>query len=63
MLPGVGMDEMLVILVVVLILFGSKRLPELARGLGKAMREIRKAAEDVKREIDLTDDFDHKKPV
>jgi sec-independent protein translocase protein TatA len=57
MLPGVGMDEMVVILVLVLILFGSKRLPELARGLGKGMREFRKAAEDVKREMDLTDDF------
>lgn len=57
MLPGVGMDEMVVILVLVLILFGSKRLPELARGLGKGMREFRKAAEDVKREMDLSDDF------
>ncbi len=57
MLPGVGMDEMVVILVLVLLLFGSKRLPELARGLGKGMREFRKAAEDVKREMDLTDDF------
>jgi len=43
--------------VLVLVLFGSKRLPELARGLGKGMREFRKAAEDVKREMDLSDDF------
>lgn len=57
MLPGVGMDEMLVIVVLILILFGSKRLPELARGLGKAMRDFRKAADDVKRELDITDDF------
>ncbi len=57
MLPGVGMDEMLVILVLVLVLFGSKRLPELARGLGKGMRELKKAADDVKKELDITDDF------
>ncbi|OPZ67911.1 MAG: Sec-independent protein translocase protein TatAy [bacterium ADurb.Bin478] len=59
MLPGVGMDEMVVILVVVLVLFGSKRLPELARGLGKGIREFKKAAEDVKREMDISDDFRH----
>lgn len=57
MLPGVGMDEMIVIIVLILILFGSKRLPELARGIGKGMREIKKAADDVKRELDITDDL------
>ncbi|MBN2356718.1 twin-arginine translocase TatA/TatE family subunit [candidate division KSB1 bacterium] len=57
MLPGIGMDEMIVILVLVLILFGSKRLPELARGIGKGMRDLRKAAEEVKRELDITDDL------
>ena len=57
MFPGVGMDEMLVILVLVLVLFGSKQLPELARGLGKAMRELKKATDDVKRELDVTDEF------
>jgi len=43
MLPGVGLDEMFVILLVALILFGSKQLPELARGLGKGLRELKKA--------------------
>jgi sec-independent protein translocase protein TatA len=57
MMPGVGMDEMIVIIVLILILFGSKRLPELARGLGKGMRELRKATEEVKKELDITDDF------
>ncbi|RPI00842.1 MAG: twin-arginine translocase TatA/TatE family subunit [Calditrichaeota bacterium] len=55
MFPAVGMSEMLVILLVVLLLFGSKRLPELARGIGKSMREIKKAANDVRREIDIDD--------
>ncbi len=56
MFPAMGMPEMLVIMVVILLLFGAKRLPELARGLGKSIREFKKAAEDVKREIDISDD-------
>ncbi len=57
MFPAMGMQEMMLIMVVVLLLFGSKRLPELARGIGKSMREFRKAAEDVKKEIDISDDI------
>ncbi len=57
MLPGVGMDEMIVILVVVLVLFGSKQLPDLARALGKGMRELKKATEEVKKELDLSDEL------
>jgi len=57
MFPAIGMPEMLVIMIVVLLLFGSKRLPDLARGIGKSMREFKKAAEDVKKEIDISDDI------
>ncbi len=57
MFPGIGMDEMIVILVLVLILFGSKKMPELARSVGKGIRELRKAADEVKRELDITDEF------
>ena len=42
---------MLVSSVVVLVLFGAKKIPELAKGLGKGMREFKKATEDIKREI------------
>lgn len=56
MFPALGMPEMFVIMVVILLLFGAKRLPELARGLGKSIKEFKKAADDVKREIDITDD-------
>jgi sec-independent protein translocase protein TatA len=48
------MPELIVIFVVVLLLFGSKRLPELARGLGKGMREFKKAANDIKNELDTS---------
>ena len=43
--------EWLIIFLVVLLLFGSKKLPELARGLGKSMQEFRKAREDFESEI------------
>ena len=41
----------MLVLVVVIILFGPKKLPELAKGLGKGMREFRKASSDVSRSI------------
>lgn len=56
MFPSLGIQETFVIMVVILLLFGAKRLPDLAKGLGKTIREVRKAAEDVRKEIDITDD-------
>ena len=49
-----GMQELLLILVIVLVLFGAKRLPELARGLGQSMNEFRKAKDEFEREIHKT---------
>jgi sec-independent protein translocase protein TatA len=46
-----GGTEMMLILVVVLIFFGGEKMPAFARGLGKAIREIRKAAGDVEQEF------------
>jgi sec-independent protein translocase protein TatA len=45
---GLGMSELLVIMLVVLLLFGAKNLPEMAKSLGKSMREFRKAANEIK---------------
>ena len=42
---------MIMIFVVILLLFGAKKLPELARGIGKSMGEFKKAREDFEREI------------
>lgn len=50
---SIGMPELIVIFLVVLLLFGSKRLPELARGLGKGIREFKKATSDLKSELDV----------
>ena len=41
-----GGQEMIVILVIILLLFGAKRLPELAKGLGKSIREFKKATNE-----------------
>ncbi len=45
---GIGMTELMVILVVALIVFGPTRLPELARSLGRAMGEFRRASTDLR---------------
>lgn len=49
---GISMGEVVLIFLVVLMLFGSKKIPDLARSLGKGMNEFRKATEDIKREFE-----------
>ncbi|MGD8923258.1 MAG: twin-arginine translocase TatA/TatE family subunit [Candidatus Zixiibacteriota bacterium] len=48
---GMGPWELLVIFVVILLLFGAKRLPEIAQGMGKGIREFKKAMKDTTDEI------------
>ena len=50
---GLGMPEILLILAIALIVIGPKRLPELAKTLGRAMGEFKRSAQDLKRSIDL----------
>ena len=47
MFNGLGAPELIIILVIVLLLFGAKRLPEMARSLGKSSKEFKKGMEDV----------------
>ena len=54
---NLGMGEITVILVLLLLFVGPSKLPELASGLGKMIRQIRKATSDVKNEIVLDDSF------
>ena len=49
---GIGMPELVVTLVVALIVLGPKRLPEAARGLGKAFAELRRATSGITEELD-----------
>lgn len=44
-------QEIMVILVIVVMLFGANKIPEIARGLGKGMRQIKDATNDIKKEI------------
>src|SRR2546430_2475749 len=50
-IDSVGGPEMMLVFVIVLILFGGKKLPEFARGLGKSVREFKKAAAGVEEEF------------
>lgn len=58
---GLGMQEILLILVVALVVIGPKRLPDIARALGKAMREFRHATDDLRQNLDInTPDLESK---
>jgi sec-independent protein translocase protein TatA len=50
-LQSLGPLEIFVVVFVILLLFGAKKLPELARGMGKAMKEFKKATKDVEDDI------------
>ena len=51
MFGNIGMGELLVILVLALLLFGAKRLPEIAKGIGKAVRFFREGVRDITSDI------------
>ena len=54
MFNGLGATEFIIIAVFILVFFGAKRIPELARGLGQGIKEFRQASKDIKREIEET---------
>ena len=47
-----GGMEILIVLMVILLFFGAKRIPELARGIGQGMNEFRKASDQIKEELE-----------
>jgi sec-independent protein translocase protein TatA len=51
---GIGMPELIVILVIALIVIGPHKLPDLAKSLGKGLAEFRRATEDFKRNVEET---------
>ena len=51
-MPNIGWQELVLVLVVVLIIFGPKRLPELGRSLGRGIREFRKATSELHETVD-----------
>lgn len=64
MFGNIGTGEILLIVLFILIFFGAKKIPELAQGLGKGIREFRKAArevqEDVEKEVKKIDEPEKK---
>ena len=51
---GIGMPELLIILVIILIIFGAGKLPQIGEGLGKGIRNFKKATTKEQEEIDVT---------
>jgi sec-independent protein translocase protein TatA len=51
MFSGIGMQELLLIFLVVLLLFGARRIPDIAAGLGRGIRDFKKALKDTQDEI------------
>jgi sec-independent protein translocase protein TatB len=54
---GIGMPELIVILVIALIVIGPSKLPDLAKALGKGMAEFKKATQEIKESLDIDDDL------
>lgn len=54
---GIGMPEMLLLLAIALIVIGPKKLPDLAKSLGRAMREFKKATSELKETLDIDEDL------
>ncbi|MDQ3806376.1 MAG: twin-arginine translocase TatA/TatE family subunit, partial [Acidobacteriota bacterium] len=55
LIGGLGPQELIIILVILLLLFGSTRLPQLAKGMGKSIREFKKGINDADDEAALPD--------
>tara|TARA_Y100000996_G_C22260495_1_gene535712 strand:- start:304 stop:477 length:174 start_codon:yes stop_codon:yes gene_type:complete len=55
-----GPTEWILIALIVIVLFGGKKIPELARGLGKGIREFKSAKNQIKDEIENNSDLDSK---
>jgi sec-independent protein translocase protein TatA len=58
LLGGLGGWEVILILAIVLLLFGAKRLPEIARSLGRSLKEFKKGTKEIKDEFDIQDDIE-----
>ena len=52
---GIGATELMLIFLVVLLVFGAKRIPEIAKGLGKGIREFKSATREITQELNVDD--------
>ena len=60
---GLGTQEIVLICIVILVLFGAKKIPDLMQGLGKGIREFKKASSDIEKDITNHDRDNDKKPA
>jgi TatA/E family protein of Tat protein translocase len=60
---GIGMGEMVIILAVALLVFGPQKLPEIAKGLAKGLRDLKRAGDDLRASIELDDEVAHRRPM
>jgi sec-independent protein translocase protein TatA len=51
---GLGMQELIVVFLVVLLLFGGKKIPEIARGLGQGLSEFKKGTQNIREEMEAS---------
>ncbi len=58
----IGLSELLIVLAVALIVLGPKKLPEIARSLGRSLAEVRRASDDLRRSILLEDNHNENTP-
>lgn len=61
LIGGLGMQEVLIIALVVLLFFGGKKIPELMNGLGKGIRSFKEGMNDIKKDIEEEPKADDKK--
>jgi sec-independent protein translocase protein TatA len=59
-LPSIGIPELLILLVIILIVFGAGKVPDIARGLGQAIGDLRRATQGLDLEEDLAAEEDKK---
>lgn len=52
MIPSIGMPELMIILLIALIIFGPRKLPELGRSLGRSLQEFKRASNELKHTLD-----------
>ena len=57
-----GWSELLIIFFIILIIFGPRRLPEVAEALGKSIQKFKRASREVRDEIEISEDDDEDKP-
>jgi sec-independent protein translocase protein TatA len=62
MLGGIGAQEILLILLIIVLLFGARKIPEIARGLGKSMSEFKKGLREVDEEISKEEEPEKREP-